>query len=146
MYSTQHRGEGSTERYLCWHTPHFRFNTRDTWSKLKCGNVPLNSFLRKTLKSSRPRRSLSSSNRLKDQRSTRILVGTSTLTQTHTLSLTAVTWMWILKWICTDLKQAYRIQLYEALTIQTHLHGAAFVYHQLDVNSYSLQCVALSGA
>lgn len=46
---------------------------------MKFGNIPLNSFLRNILKSSRPRRSLSSSNKLKDQRSTRILVGTSTL-------------------------------------------------------------------
>lgn len=48
-------------------------------SYAKLRNIPLNSFLRKTLKSSRPRRSFSSSKKLKDQRSTRILVGTSTL-------------------------------------------------------------------
>lgn len=50
-------------------------------------NIPLNSFLRNILKSSRPRRSVSNSNKLKDQRSTRILVGMSTL-NTNAVSVT----------------------------------------------------------
>lgn len=53
-------------------------------------NVPLNSFFRKILKSSRPRRSFRSSKKLKDQRSTRILVGTWTLNTWMTVFTTVV--------------------------------------------------------